>query len=69
MMEAVATLGPISVAIDASLNSFSYYSKGIYNDKRCKKDDTNHAVLVIIVVFYGGLAPFNIQAYIPDQTK
>ena len=49
MMEAVASLGPISVAIDASLDSFSYYSKGIYNDRRCKKDDTDHAVLVKII--------------------
>ncbi len=46
MMQAVATLGPVSVAIDASLDSFAYYASGIYNVKHCKKDDTNHAVLV-----------------------
>jgi hypothetical protein len=46
MLEAVATLGPVSVAIDASLHSFMYYSRGIYSDKKCNKTDTDHAVLV-----------------------
>ena len=49
MMQAVAALGPVSVAIDASLDSFAYYASGIYNVKNCKKDDTNHAVLVTTI--------------------
>ena len=50
MMQAVAALGPVSVAVDASLDSFAYYASGIYNVKNCKKDDTNHAVLVTSIL-------------------
>jgi hypothetical protein len=34
---AVAKHGPISVAIDASLKTFSFYSNGIYYDPECGK--------------------------------
>lgn len=46
---AVATLGPVSVAIDASKPSFQFYSNGVYYDPSCggTDDDVNHAVLVI----------------------
>ena len=30
MMEAVASVGPLAVAIDASLHSFMYYDHGVY---------------------------------------
>ena len=37
LMNAVATKGPISIAIDASLRTFSFYSNGVYYDKNCGK--------------------------------
>lgn len=41
--------GPISVGIDASHRSFSFYANGIYNSKDCKNDPDglDHAVLLV----------------------
>ncbi|XP_060527653.1 digestive cysteine proteinase 3 isoform X2 [Cylas formicarius] len=41
--------GPISVAIDASQKTFSFYSNGIYYDENCKnkEDELDHAVLAV----------------------
>nr|XP_022920607.1 cathepsin L1-like [Onthophagus taurus] len=49
LMEAVAKKGPVSVAINAGLNTMQLYSRGVYYDKDCKngEDDVNHAVLVV----------------------
>ncbi|KAJ3608769.1 hypothetical protein NHX12_023299 [Muraenolepis orangiensis] len=43
---AVATVGPVSVSINASLPSFHLYSGGVYNPQDCVPV-TNHAVLVV----------------------
>ena len=32
---AIATKGPVAVAIDASLKSFSFYAYGVYYDSKC----------------------------------
>lgn len=46
---ALAKHGPISVAIDASVPTFTFYANGIYYDPKCgnKPENLDHAVLLV----------------------
>lgn len=47
LQKAVASVGPVTVGIDASLKSFYLYKEGVYDDKKCSKKMLNHAVLIV----------------------
>lgn len=49
LKEAVATIGPVSIAIDVTEDKFMLYKEGVLVDDSCSngEDDLNHGVLVV----------------------
>ena len=47
LTQAIQTVGPISVAIDASKSTFHYYKAGIYYDPLCSSTKLDHGVLAV----------------------
>ena len=47
LLEAVTSVGPISVSIDASHDSFHLYNSGVYYEPLCSTSMLDHAVLVV----------------------
>jgi len=47
LMKAVATVGPVSVGIDASHFSFQLYQWGVYSEPDCDPENLDHGVLVV----------------------
>ena len=47
LTQAIASVGPISVAIDASKTTFHYYKEGVYSDSLCSSTKLDHGVLAV----------------------
>lgn len=44
---ALGTIGTVSVAVDASHQTFQFYSHGVYDEPRCNPNALSHAVLAV----------------------
>jgi hypothetical protein len=64
--DALATVGPLSVSIDATLPSFYFYGGGYVDDVECKSDldSLDHSVLAVGVTTHDGQKYTLVRAYL-----
>lgn len=44
---AIAYIGPISVAVDGSQQSFQFYSSGVYDEPKCSSTNIDHSFVLV----------------------
>lgn len=49
LMEALYSRGPLAVSMDASQDSFTFYSSGVYQESKCmwRVDDLDHSMMLV----------------------
>lgn len=49
LMDALANVGPISISVDADVDTFTFYSSGVLDDPACLGDpaDQDHTIVAI----------------------
>jgi len=60
-LQAKTHIGPVSVAIDASQNSFQFYSSGVYYEPACSSTQLDHGVLSVGWGMDGTTAYWNVK--------
>ncbi|KAF0988161.1 hypothetical protein HZS_4494 [Henneguya salminicola] len=58
LTNSISNVGPVSLSIDARLDTLRFYKSGIYNDNRCSSTALNHGVTAVGVK--SGPVPFYI---------